>query len=378
MKYKAFEDFYKENPIKHLILIEYNGSLVSPPFATDLCKDYSKLLIWNQVSKYIDLDLPPATSKFNGAEIINNSLWLIPYGIWDEFNIAVELKNETPIIHKLDKKGKGQYYSLAGDGHQGFSFPLGYSDTDFCLKIENDQIFQLEFPCPKKAHMGTVYCNRGFWSPPRSDESGYSSIVGYRDNTFLSIELDIPKSNTRKYSDFIVKGDVLYSLPFGETPGMLDIIEFDTNTLEYRLHKLKILDFSKKYNCGVLVNDVIIALPYGDECENNSSLGLIFNTITKDYKVFDIGLGFGGKYRFRSGICFNQCAVFFPTGTPSCPIIVVDQEGHIHQKIFLENYLLGRPIYYQNKLATMAFEIDTGLNYIVFVDQDFNLQFVSV
>lgn len=378
MKYKAFEDFYRENSVKHLILIEYKGNLISPPFATELCKDYNKLLIWNGESTYIDLDLPLATSKFNGAEVINDSLWMIPYGIWDEFNLALELKDQTPIIHRLDKKGKGQYYSLASNGQQGFSFPLGYSDTDYCLKIENNKISQIKFPCPKKAHMGTVYCNGAFWSPPRSDEPGYTSIMGYKNNEFITVNVDVPKLTTRKYSDFIVKGDVLYSLPFGETSGLFDIIEFNTNTLEYKLHRLDILDFSKKYNCGVLVDETIIALPYGDEHEHNSNLGLIFNTATKEYKTFDIGLGFGGKYRFRSGIEFNGCAVFFPTGTPACPITVVDTGGNIKKSINLENYILGRPIKYKNKLATIAHEIDTGLHYILFVDYEFNLELVLV
>ena len=378
MKYKAFEDFYKESAIKHLVLAEYQGSLVSPPFSTELCKDYNKLLIWNKESTYIDLDIPIATSKFNGVEIVGDSLWMIPYGIWDEFNTAVELKNKTPIIHTLPNKGKGQYYSLASHNNIGFSFPLGYSDTDYCIKIEDNKIHQIEFPCPKKAHMGTTYCNSGFWSPPRSDEPGYTTVVGYRNNEFVKINIDVSKNTTRKYSDFIAKGNILYSLPFGENKGLLDILEFNTDTFEYHLHKLEILDFSKKYNTGILIKDSIIALPYGDEHENNSYFGLVFNTITKEYKTFDIGLGFGGKYRFRAGIEFDQNAVFFPTGTPSCPIIIVDEMGNIKKKIFLEKYLLGRPIRYQKKLATMAYEIDTGLHYILFLDKNFNLEFVSV
>ena len=41
--YKAFQDFYKEQSIKHMLLVEHNNELLSPPFATEKCKDYSKV-----------------------------------------------------------------------------------------------------------------------------------------------------------------------------------------------------------------------------------------------------------------------------------------------------------------------------------------------
>ena len=42
--YKAFEDYYKDESIKHLVLHDWNGTLVSPPFATEKCRDYSSLM----------------------------------------------------------------------------------------------------------------------------------------------------------------------------------------------------------------------------------------------------------------------------------------------------------------------------------------------
>lgn len=378
MKYKAFEDYYKEANIKHLVLIEYKGRLVSPPFATEHCKDYSKILVWYNTALYIDLDLPPATSKFNGVQVVGDSLWMIPYGIWDDFRYAVELNDYQATVHELGSYGKGQYYSLDGNNDTAFSFPLGYEGTDHCLLIKDNKITQVEFPAPKKAHMGTVYCNQGYWSPPRSDDAGYTTIAGYRDDTFISVEVALSnKDVTRKYSDFIAKGNMLYALPFGETAGVNEIIEFNTETLEYKLYPVP-SDFAKKYNAGVLVGDVIIAVPYGDEHCNDSNIGIVFNTVDKTIKEFDIALSFGGKYRFRCGQEFNQHAVFFPTGTPLCPILVVDQQGNIKRKIPLENYLLGRPIKYKNKLATIAYELDTQCHYIMFLDSDLNLQFVSV
>lgn len=378
MKYKAFEDYYKEASIRHLVLIEYKGRLVSPPFATERCKDYNKILVWHNTAVYIDLDLPPATSKFNGVQVVGDRLWMIPYGIWDNFRYAVELNDYQATVHELYSHGKGQYYSLDGNDHTAFSFPLGYEGTDHCLLIKDNKITQIKFLSPKKAHMGTVYCNQGFWSPPRSDDAGYTTIAGYRDQEFIRIQVALSnKDVTRKYSDFIANGNILYALPFGETAGINEIIEFNTETLEYKLYPMS-SDFAKKYNAGVLVGNVIIAVPYGDEHCNDSNIGIVFDTVSKTIKEFDISLPFGGKYRFRCGQELDQHAVFFPTGTPSCPILVVDQQGNIKQKIPLENYLLGRPIKYKDKLATMAYELDTQCHYIMFLDRDLNLQFVLV
>jgi hypothetical protein len=106
-------------------------------------------------------------------------------------------------------------------------------------------------------------------------------------------------------------------------------VEFDTKTNTAQYHTINGVDFAKKYNCGVMLGDNIVAVPYGDELlPLNSNRGLVFNTVTKQSYQFDIGLEFGGKYRFRCGVEFNNHAYFFPSGTPSCPILVIDENGN--------------------------------------------------
>lgn len=375
MTYKAFEDFYLQETIKHLVLHNHNGLLVSPPFATEKCKDYSKVMyIENDVVKFIDLDLPAATSKFNAVVSIDDSVWFIPYGIWDDFNIVVQLKNLKPIYHKIQKPGKGQFYSIASDGKTAFSFPLGYEDTSYGIFIKDEKVQCLDFNKKHhtKLHMGTVFCNGSYWSSPRGDTSGYADIVKFNGNQIQAFPIEVKDpSITRKYSDIIVSGNTLYSLPFGETPGMSQIIEFDTVSETYQLHDLDIPDFAKKFNTGVLVDDTIIALPYGDEHDSNSNLGLIFNIHTKEYKVFDIGIPFGGKYRFRSGIRYRDYAVFLPTGTPSCPILVIDKQGNILSRKELPDYVLGRPILHNNNIKTLAYNLKDKESYVLSLDSFF-------
>ena len=372
MKYKAFEDFYREEPIKHLVLHEHNGLLVSPPFATELCKDYSKVMVKDGDNIFhISLDLPPATSKYNAVTSIDDSIWFIPYGIWDDFNIVVQLKDLKPIYHVIDKPGKGQFYSIATNGQTAFSFPLGYEETSYGIYIENETVTTIDFDKQghTKMHMGTVYCNGRYWSAPRGDTPGYTSLTSFDGKIVRHYPINIKNpSVTRKFSDIIVSGDTLFMLPFGETPGVNELIEFDTVTNTYKIRELDIPDFAKKYNTGVLIEDTIVALPYGDEHYNDSQWGLTYNIVTGQHKAFDIGLSFGGKYRFRSGVAYGKSAVFLPTGTPSCPILFIDKTGTIRASEDFSDHLLGRPIVQGDKIHTIGHNFKDKESYVVTLD----------
>jgi len=373
MKYKAFEDWYKEAEVKHLILQDIKGKLVSPPFATELCKDYSTFKFIE--SNDLNLELPPCTSKTNTCELINDSIWMIPYGIYDNFNIVTQIKNNKPTYHNLPFSGKGQFYNLASNGSEGFSFPLGYEETNIGLHIKNETIDTYPLPSKgKKLHMGTVFCNHSFWSMPRGDDPGYNTLLEFDGNKIISHEIiGIDNNITRKYTDIIVKGNILYALPFGETAGLNEIVEFNTDTKTYKLHTINGHDFAKKYNTGVLVDDTIIALPYGEDYNNDSNWGLVFNTVTKESFQFDIGLAFGGKYRFRTGIDYKGAAFFFPAGTPSCPIVKVTTTGMIVKELYMKDWLLGRPIIHNNKLCVLGYHLKEKIHRVFYFDETLTL-----
>lgn len=373
MTYKAFEDWYKEASIKHLVLQIYNDELVTPPFATELCKDYSIFKIINKEN--ISLTLPEVTSKTNSCEVIDDSLWLVPYGIYDHFNVVVQLNGNTPVYHDLPFKGKGQYYSLASNGKTGFSFPLGYEDTNVGLYIKDNIISSIPLPVQgKKLHMGTVYCNNRFWSMPRGDEPGYNLLLSFDGHDIEAYPISgIDNNITRKYSDIIVVENTLYALPFGETSGLNEIIEFNTETNIMLTHSIQGHDFAKKYNSGVYLNGKIIALPYGEDICNDSNWGLVFNTVTKEKYQFDIGISFGGKYRFRSGITFKDNVYFFPTGTPSCPIFKIDENGNVLKILYMDSWLLGRPIVHENFLKCIGYNIELQNHMLFSFDENLNL-----
>ena len=388
MTYKAFEDFYRETKIRHLLLEKHNDVLISPPFTTERCRDYSSIAVYDGKNylSYVDLNLPDATSKVNAVARVNDTSWLIPYGIWDNLNIVIELKDLSPTYHTISKPGKGQFYSIASNGTSACSFPLGYEDTNYIIYIDKNGLRTINFETDnKKCHMGTVYCNGKYWSMPRGDLGGYNNLVSfdpyaYTDSSMVKSVVEthhipVEPSIPRKFTDLIVDGETLYSLPYGETAGLNSVVEINTNNNEIKLHELDVPDFAKKYNAQVLVEDTIIGLPYGDEHSMDSETGVCFNTITKKSKAFNLGLGFGGKYRFRSGIAYKGKAIFLPSGTPTCPIVSVNvYNGIIRYDTTPPNKLFGRPIIFKGRLLTIVYDMKTTSSTIVEIGEDLSLK----
>lgn len=377
MSYKAFQDWYHEGNIKHLLLYEYNGYLISPPFATERCKEYNKIMKYNGTVSYIDTQLPPATSKTNCVLEVNDSLYFVPYGIYDDYNTILELKDDEVIYHQLESKGKGQFYSGASNSSSGFSFPLGYTDTQYCLHI-TDKPRLIQFQSVEKAHMGTVYCNGKYYSMPRGDNFGYNNLVSFDGNEFKYYHVPVNSEITRKFTDIIVVGTMLYSLPFGEQSGLTQVVEFNTITEEFNLYQLNVPDFAKKFNSMVLLNNKIIGMPYGDEHCDDSNFGVVFDIETKTSKSFDISITHGGKYRYRSGIAFNNLAVFFPTGTPQCPVFVINEDGSINKTMNYPDYMFGRPVIYKDKVHVLAYHIIEETNHMFIFDNTFNPEIIDV
>jgi hypothetical protein len=378
MTYKAFQDFYHEANIKHLLLEKHNDVLISPPFSTEKCRDYSKIAVYDKKVFYIDLDLPPATSKTNAVAQIKDSSWFIPYGIWDQFNVVVELKDLTPNYHTIKNPGKGQFYSVASNGQSACSFPLGYQDTAYLIHIDQKGLNTVTFDTENnsKLHMGTVYCNNKFWSMPRGDNAGYNSLASFDGNTIKKYSVPVPANITRKFTDAIVLNNKLYSLPYGETAGLTAVVEFDTDTERFNLYPLNVLDFAKKYNSQVLLDNIIIGLPYGDEHSSDSNWGIQFNTETKQSTSFDINLKYGGKYRYRCGIAYKGRAVFLPSGTPSCPIISIGLDQTIIHKHY-KNKMFGRPMIFKDCMYCMTYDMNTHKNIIIRIDEQLNCEEVA-
>lgn len=372
--YKAFEDYYRDASIKHLILGEHQGYLISPPFSTDNCKDYSKIAVFEEKIRYIDLKIPPATSKINAMSTVNDSLWMIPYGIYDEFNAVIEIKDFNPTSHQINKKGKGQFYSSASNGKQACSFPLGYSETQFFIFIDNNGLQILDFPSGHtKCHMGVVYCNNRFWSMPRGDTPGYQDLVSYDGKNLKKHEVPVNPEITRKFTDAVVFDNKIFSLPFGETSGLTKIIEFDTETESFNTYGIDIPDFAKKFNTQILVGTTIIGLPYGDEKTYDSNFGITFDVLTKKVSSFKIKESYGGKYRYRSAISFKNHAVFFPTGTVNLPIYKITPQGGISIDKIINDILFGRPVIYKDHICCIGYQIDTKKHFLYTFDENLKI-----
>jgi hypothetical protein len=380
MTYKAFEDYYKEAEIKHLVLFEHNGYLISPPFCTDKCKDYSSVMVYKDGGLvYIDIDTPPATSKYNSMAVVGDSLFFAPYGIWDNFNTVLELKNWKPLYHTIDSTGKGQFYNMASDGTTAFAAPLGYDPVSFGLFIKNGQIKQITIPNSSalKRHMGCVFANGNYYSPPRGETLDYNTILKFNPITeeVTMIKIDNLPLSKRKYSDFIQAGNKLFALPFGREQELHHMLVLDTDTDTTELVELNVPPFMKKYNVGVLLDNIIVTVPYGHKDDGDANHGLVFNTTTYEHSTFDIEQSFGGKYRFRCGIAYNGVALFFPTGTPNADIVAVDKTGTVIFRKSLPEYILGRPIEYNGLVYTLAYQVVTHTHCLMILDTAYDINF---
>jgi hypothetical protein len=385
MSYKSFEDFYKDATIKHLVLFAHGDYLISPPFCTDKCKDYSSVLVYKDGKiTQVAVDTPDATSKYNSMVSIGDSVYFAPYGIWDNFNtvLEIDMTTLTPKYHTLSSTGKGQFYNMSTDGVTAFAAPLGYEPVSFCLFIKDGVVKQI--PVPEnpalKRHMGSVFLNGNYYSPPRGETLDYDCVLKFNpDSEIVSMiqVADLPHSK-RKYSDFIPVGDKLYALPFGREHYLQHMLVLDTLTDNIELVELNVPRFMKKYNAGVVVGDVIIAMPYGHKDDGDANYGLVFNTSTHEHFTFDIGESFGGKYRFRCGTEFNGLAVFLPAGTPGAPIIIVNKQGNIVYKKNFPEYIIGRPLVHNDVIWSMAYHIETKTHYMFTLDKDFNTTYISI
>jgi hypothetical protein len=381
MTYQSFEDFYREATIKHLVLFNHGRYLISPPFCTDTCKEYSTVMIYGGGIVWFDVDTTPATSKYNSMVSIGNSVFFAPYGIWDEFNTVLELNlngSGKSINHIIDSTSKGQFYSMASDGVTAFAAPLGYDPVSFAIYIKDGKIHQVEVPGDGelKRHMGTVYHNGCYYSPPRGESYDYDKILKFDISTETLSLITVPNliKARRKYTDFIVAGDKLFSLPFGREVELKQVLVYDTITEQIELVDLDLPDFPKKYNGGVLVDDTIIALPYGHKDDGNANYGLVLNIHTYEHTTFDIGQTFGGKYRFRCGIAYKNVAVFLPTGAPNADILIVDKTGSILLRKNLSDHVLGRPVIYEDLVHALAYNIHTRKHYMLTIDSKFEIR----
>jgi hypothetical protein len=312
---------------------------------------------------------------------IGSSAFFAPYGIWDEFNTVLELDTRGPgkaTYHTLDSTAKGQFYNMASNGATAFSAPLGYEEVSFGLFIKDGKVKQIPFPVTGelKKHMGTVWANGYYWSAPRGESYDYNQILKFNPDTeeLSFITVDLPKAR-RKYSDFIVAGNKLFALPLGRDIELRQMLVVDTTTDSIELVDLNVPTFVKKYNAGVLLDNIIVALPYGHKDNGDANHGLVFNTDTYEHSIFDIGLTFGGKYRFRSGVEYNGVAIFLPTGTPNADIIVVDKTGTILFRKSLPEYILGRPLVHNGLVYTIAYNVLTKKHSILTIDSSYAFNF---
>ena len=261
----------------------------------------------------------------------------------------------------------------------GFGYPnlaLSY-DNGKLINIASQKIFSDEF----RKTIGVAACD--------VDRDGFEEIYFLNTDTY---------SGTKKYSDrlidlegnnftTVIKHAQNYASIYGHCFMILDKPNIQPQTTlagcglsrefghalddlpDEKYNDKDITALAKKYNAQVLVDETIIGVPYGDADDFESKYGVVFDTVTKQSRPFDIEIGYGGKYRFKCGIAYKGRAIFLPSGTPGLPIISVATDGTFHATRTDNSKLFGRPIIYKEKLYTLVFNTIDNSHSLVEIDE---------
>jgi hypothetical protein len=156
----------------------------------------------------------------------------------------------------------------------------------------------------RKYYSNTVSANGKIYFPPAGHEEDWCEmlIIDSNTDTWRTVNLEIGKESKKYFTGCESSNGKIYYIPRGgcvcmpteswkEFGDLAEILVVDTTTDTF--HTIDISEYFvdnttiEKYNCSVIVDDKIFALPYG-ESDSFQTL-LVFDTITeKVIKAIDL------------------------------------------------------------------------------------------
>lgn len=276
--------------------------------------DYSLLL------KKIDCPIDDK-KKWHTSQYINGTIYAVPRGErWTEnyFPYSIELNCNsmgyqlTDMSHlwkDYDQEGytNKKYTTLAKVGNKLYAPP--YSENpNFDVMLKFNKIWSHERmglkATSRKYYSNTVAANGKIYFPPAGHEEDWSEmlIIDSTTDTWRTVNLGIGKESKKYFTGCENSQGKIYYIPRGGcvcepeeswkgSGDLAEILVVDTSTdtfytidiSEYFVDNTTI----EKYNCSVMIDDKIFALPYG-ESDSFQTL-LVFDTITeKVIKAIDL------------------------------------------------------------------------------------------
>jgi hypothetical protein len=310
-----YVDFPFANTGKYVTAHVHGTKVVALPYGEQEYFDYAcsydvetKTLMLKKIECVIN-----DQKKWHTSQYLDGKLYAVPRGErWtgDYFPYAIELDCDT-LEYKLtdmsnlwadyDQEGYSnkKYTTLAKVGNKLYAPPYSENPNfDIMLKFNNGWTHERTGlqATSRKYYSHTVAANGKVYFPPAGHEEDWSEmlIIDSCTDTWRTIKLGIAKESKKYFTGCENSQGKIYYIPRGGcvcepeeswkgSGDLAEILVVDTNTdtfytvdiSEYFVDNTTI----EKYNCSVIVDDKIFALPYG-ESDSFQTL-LVFDTSTE-------------------------------------------------------------------------------------------------
>lgn len=301
----------------------HNNKIVALPYGEHAPFDYAcsfDVDDYSVILKKIDCPINDE-KKWHTSQYLNGIIHAVPRGErWTEnyFPYRVELNCDTLDYNLVDMSdlwkdydqepySNKKYTTLAKVGDKLYAPP--YSENpNFDVMLKFNKTWTHERmglkATSRKYYSNTVSANGKIYFPPAGHEEDWSEmlIIDSTTDTWKTIDLEIGKESKKYFTGCESSNGKIYYIPRGgcvcmpaeswkEFGDLAEILVVDTNTDTF--HTIDISEHFvdnttiEKYNCSVIVDDKIFALPYG-ESDSFQTL-LVFDTITeKVIKAIDL------------------------------------------------------------------------------------------
>ncbi len=302
----------------------YNNKVISLPYGQEYEYDYiasfdvetNELSLKEVVCKIND------SKKWHTSQLLDNKIYAVPRGErWsgNYFPYIIEVDCDTLEYNLLDmsdcwkdydklEKMHGKYTTMATANNKLYAPPYGRNSEFDVMLMFSDGIWKdirtnLK-NTSRKYFSHTVATNGKIYFPPAGHDEDWSQmlVIDSKDDSWKTIDLNLSKESKKYFAGCENSQGKLYYIPRGgcvcepldlwkQQGDLTEILVvnpaddsfYTINVAEYFVDNTTI----EKYNCSVIINDKIFAMPYGQS--KTFQTVLVFDTIEeKVIKTIDL------------------------------------------------------------------------------------------
>lgn len=184
-----------------------------------------------------------------------------------------------------------QAFSYPTVGSNGIIYcaPYGLTESvDYILKMNPTTYDVTKIPLEvnkstEKWQNGIVFRNLIFFLPYNESKV---IILNTDDDSVQYIELDVVGQG--KYIQGHIYNNRIIALPYGEHNPFNFVLDIDTETLNYTLHKLDVKPDTKRWHTTQLLGSCIYGLPRGENLDTHYNDAIIYDCFDLSYNTVDL------------------------------------------------------------------------------------------